>query len=402
MNMSSPNEHPPVQKPLAPTRAPQLSRAARLLLLLLLLAGAAGLAFVVYSGIARRVHADDDLRKETLDRAVQSVAVLHPKPQPLSEELVLPGNMEAFVATPLFARTSGYLKAWYFDIGAHVKAGQLLAEIEAPELDRQLDQARADLATAQANYQLARITADRYQSLLKTESVAPQDVENKLGDLQAKKAMVDSATFNVRRLEETQRFEKLYAPFDGVITTRNIDTGALIDAGANSPGKELFDLAATNRLRVYINVPQVNSRAARPGSPATLTLTELPGRTFRGVIARTAEAIDPASRTLLTEVDVDNSAGELLPGAYVLVHLKLGEKSSGFVLPVNTLIFRSEGLRVAVVRDGKAELVPITMGRDFGKTVEVVSGVTSSDLVIENPSDSLTSGVQVRVAGEKP
>jgi RND family efflux transporter MFP subunit len=399
MSMSSQNDHQPDPKPLMPIKTPQLSRASRLLLLLLLLGGAAALSFVIYSGIARRVHADDDLRKETLDRAVQSVAVLHPKPQSISEELVLPGNMEAFVATPLFARTSGYLKMWYFDIGAHVKAGQLLADIEAPELDRQLDQARADLATAQANYQLARITADRYQSLLKTESVAPQDVENKVGDLQAKKAMVDSATFNVRRLEETQRFEKLYAPFEGVITARNTDIGALIDAGANSPGKELFDLAATNRLRVYVNVPQVNSRAARPGNPATLTLTELPGRTFRGIIARTAEAIDPASRTLLTEVDVDNPTGELLPGAYVLVHLRLGGKSSGVVLPVNTLIFRSEGLRVAVVRNGKAELVPITMGRDFGNEFEVVSGVTPEDLVIENPSDSLSSGMQVQVAG---
>ncbi len=401
MDMSSHNDRQSDKHPEAPAGTPRLSVASGLVLVVLLLAAAAGLSFVLYSGIARRVHADDDLRKETLDRAIQSVAVLHPKVGSLAEELVLPGNMEAFVATPLFARTSGYLRAWYFDIGSHVKAGQLLAEIEAPELDRQLDQARADVETAKANYELARTTAERYVALLKSESVAPQDVENKQGDLQARKAMVDSAVFNVRRLEETQRFEKLYAPFDGVITARNTDIGALIDAGANSPGKELFDLAATKRLRVYVNVPQANSRAARPGSPATLTLNEYPGRTFRGKIVRTAEAIDPASRTLLTEVDVENPTGELLPGAYVLAHFKLGAKSSGVVLPVNTLIFRSEGLRVAVVRGGKAELTPVTMGRDFGNEVEIVSGVSPADEVIENPSDSLTSGAQVRVSEGK-
>jgi RND family efflux transporter MFP subunit len=402
MEMSSHNDHQRDQQSAAPAGPPRLSVALRLVLVVLLLGGAAALSFVLYSGIARRVHADDDLRKETLDRAIQSVAVLHPKVGSLAEELVLPGNMEAFVATPLFARTSGYLKAWYFDIGSHVKAGQLLAEIEAPELDRQLDQARADVETAKANYELARTTAERYQGLLKSESVAPQDVENKQGDLQAKKAMVDSAVFNVRRLEETQRFEKLYAPFDGVITARNTDIGALIDAGANSPGKELFDLAATKRLRVYVNVPQANSLAARQGNPAVLTLNEYPGRAFHGKIVRTAEAIDPASRTLLTEVDVDNPTGELLPGAYVMAHFKLGAKLSGVVLPANTLIFRSEGLRVAVVRGGKAELVPVTMGRDFGNEVEIVSGVSREDEVIENPSDSLTSGAQVRVSGAKP
>jgi RND family efflux transporter MFP subunit len=397
--MSSQSHPQPEPELLAPDKPPRLSRAAGLLILVLLLAGGAVLASVLSSGIAQRVRAQADLRRETFDRAVQTVIVLHPKWRPAAEDLVLPGNMQAFVATPLYARTSGYLKTWYFDIGAHVKAGQLLAEIEAPELDRQLDQARADLATAQANFQLARTTAERYQSLLKTESVAPQDVENKLGDLQAKKAMVDSANFNVRRLEETQRFEKLYAPFDGVITARNTDIGALIDAGANSPGKELFDLAATKRLRVYVNVPQAESAAARVGSTASLTLNELPGRAFHGTITRTADAIDPASRTLLTEVDVDNPTGELLPGAYVLVHFRLGGKASGLILPANTLIFRSDGLRVAVVRNGKAELIPVILRRDFGNEVEVVSGVTPADAVIESPSDSLTSGAQVRIAG---
>jgi RND family efflux transporter MFP subunit len=371
----------------------------RIALLLVLVAAAAVLAFEIRSGIVSRVRADQTLTSETLDRAVQSVAVVHPRTQPAAEEIMLPGAIQAFVAAPIYARTNGYLKKWYFDIGARVKTGQLLAEIETPEIDRQLDQARADLATAQANYELARTTADRYQGLLAGESVSKQDVEDRVGDLHAKKAIVDSASFNVRRLEEMQHFQKIYAPFDGVITARNTDIGALIDAGANSPGKELFDLSATNQLRVFVNVPQAHARAAKAGSAADLTLPELPGKHFYGKVARTAEAIDPTARTLLTEVDVNNEKGDLLPGAYVLVHLKLGSGGSAVVLPVNTLIFRSEGLRVARVRDGKADLVPVTMGRDFGNEVEVIAGVTAQDSVIENPSDSLTSGTVVRVMG---
>jgi len=311
---------------------------------------------------------------------------------------VLPGNAQAYVATPIYARTNGYLKTWYFDIGAHVKAGQLLAEIETPEVDRQLDQARADLATAQANLDLSQITADRYQSLLKSDSVAKQDVEDRVGDLHAKKAMVDSATYNVRRLEEMQHFQRVYAPFDGVITARNTDIGALINAGSNAPGKELFDIAATSKLRVYVNVPQAYSRDVRPGAHADLTQAEFPGRRFDGAIVRSSDSIDPASRTLLTEVDVDNPSGELLPGAFLSVHLKLSSKAGTVVVPVNSLIFRSQGMQIAVVRGNKAELVQITIGRDYGNEVEVLSGVTAQDEIIENPSDSLTSGTEVRVA----
>lgn len=387
--------------PTPPPAAPPVSRAFVAGLLLVLLLVAAGIAWIVYTGIASRVSADQALQKETFDSAVATVSVIHPRAQPVSEEVVLPGNMQAFVATPVYARTNGYLKRWFYDIGARVQAGQLLAVIETPELDRQLDQARADLATAQANYQLAATTAARYESLLKTESVSQQDVDDKVGDLHAKKAMVDSAVSNVHRLEETVGFQKVYAPFTGVITARNVDIGALINAGANAPGKELFDMAATNRLRVYVNLPQANSRAAKAGSPAYITQAEFPGRRFMGKIVRTSEAIDPASRTLLTEVDVDNPTGELLPGAFVSVHLQLEARISAVVLPVNTLLFRSEGLRVAVVRDGKAELVPITIGRDFGNQVEVVHGVTPEDSVILNPSDSLTSGTAVRIAGSK-
>jgi RND family efflux transporter MFP subunit len=390
--MTNPDTAHPTDRP------PRLSTGFRIGLTLAFVVAAIILCIVVYTGIESRVKAAADLQRTTLDTAVPTVAVIHPKMEARGEEVALPGNIQAFVATPIFARTSGYLKKWYFDIGAHVKAGQLLVEIETPEIDQQLDQGRADLATAQANYDLSKLTAARYQTLLKTDSVAKQDVEDRVGDLNAKKAMVDSASFNLRRLEETQRFQKIYAPFDGVITARNTDIGALIDAGANSPGKELFDIAATNELRVFVNVPQAYSRAAIPGSMTELTLDELPGRHFFGKIARTADSIDPASRTLLTEVDVTNTTGELMPGAFVTVHLKLAAHSSAVVLPVDTLIFRSEGMRVAVVRNGKAVLAPITIGRDFGTDVEVVSGVGRADDVIENPSDSLTSGAAVHVA----
>jgi RND family efflux transporter MFP subunit len=379
-------------------RAPRLSILSWLGIAAVICVAAVTIAYAVVTGIASRVHAADALKQETLEMAVPTVAVIHPKRGAPAEEVMLPGNAQAYVATPIYARTSGYLKKWYFDIGAHVKAGQLLAEIETPEVDRQLDQARADLATAQANYDLSQTTAERYQALLKSDSVAKQDVEDRVGDLHAKKAMVDSSKSNVQRLEETQRFQRVYAPFDGVITARNIDIGALIDAGANAPGKELFDIAATGRLRVYVNVPQTYSRDVTPGGAAELTLAEFPGRQFSGKIARNSEAIDPASRTLLTEVDVENASGILLPGAFVSVHLKLRSKAATVVVPVNALIFRSEGMQVAVVRGGKAELTPVTIGRDYGTEVEVLSGVSPADEVIENPSDSLVSGTEVRIA----
>jgi RND family efflux transporter MFP subunit len=376
--------------------APQLSASFRMGMALVVCAVLAAIGYDVVSGIASRVHAATALKQESLEMAIPTVSIIHAKQGASVEEVVLPGNAQAYVATPIYARIDGYLKSWNFDIGAHVKAGQLLAEIETPEVDRQLDQARADLATAQANYDLSRTTAARYQALLKTDSVAKQDVDDRLGDLQAKKAMMDSAAFNVRRLEEMQHFQKVYAPFDGVITARNIDIGALINAGGNAPGKELFDIAATNRLRVYINVPQQYSRDVRPGGAADLTQAEFPGRRFPGRIVRTSDAIDPVSRTLLTEVDVDNPAGELLPGAFLSVHLKLKSKTAAVVIPVNTLIFRSRGMQVAVVRNNKAELVPITIGRDYGTELEVLSGLTLQDAIIENPSDSLTSGTEVR------
>jgi RND family efflux transporter MFP subunit len=379
------------------TRKPELRTNLVMMVVFLLLAG--GIAAVVYSGILGRTASAAALARETREDAVLAVSVVHPKFGGAEEEVVLPGNTQAFTDSPIFARTTGYLKKWYVDIGARVRTGQLLAEIDAPELDHQLQQAKADLETSRANLNLAQSTADRWQFLLKTQSVSRQETDEKIGDLSAKRAMVDASSSAVHRFEDLQSYEKVTAPFDGVITTRNTDVGALIDAGANTPGKELFHLAATNQLRVFVNVPEVYNRAAKSGARASLQLSEFPGRNFTGTIVRNANSIDTASRTLLVEVDVDNPTGELLPGAYVLVHLKLpGKTLRGYTIPANTMLFRSEGLRVGVVRNGHAQLVPITIGRDYGNEVEIVSALNPRDQIIANPPDSLISGEPVRIA----
>jgi RND family efflux transporter MFP subunit len=348
-------------------------------------------------GFVSRRKAEADLKQSTAAAAVPTVNVVHPKADAPTDEIILPGNTQAFTDAPIFARTNGYVKSWYFDIGARVKKGQLLAVIETPEIDQQLQQARADLQTAQANLRQAQITADRWEALWQTNSVSKQETDVAVNAFHAMKATVDSNTSNVRRLEELQGFQKIYAPFDGVITARNTDIGALINSGASTPTQELFHLAAINILRVFVAVPQPYAQAVRPGATATLTLDEFPGKVFNGTIARNSNSIDPASRTLLVEVDVDNHTGQLLPGAYVLVHLKLPQSIASVTIPVNTLLFRSEGLRVGVVRNGRAELVPVTIGRDYGERVEVVSGLQPTDAVIVNPSDSLISGTAVRV-----
>ena len=367
-----------------------------LIVLLLLAAGAIG--WFVYKGISTRVSAEKALVVETHDAAVLTVAVTHAKMTGATQELVLPGNTQPLIDAPIYARTNGYLKKWYSDIGTRVKAGDLIAEIETPEVDHQLQQARADVETAQANLNLAKITADRMVNLEKKGAVARQDADNVVGDLNSKKAIVDSAAANVKRLEDLQSYEKVYAPFDGVITARNTDIGALIDAGSGTTGKELFHISATNRLRVFISVPEDYEQAAKNGSPASLTLNEFPGRTFPGTIVRNASTIDLASRTLLVEVDVDNPTGELLPGAYVAVHLKFtGTSATALTIPVTTVMFRSEGIRAAIVRDGRALLVPITIGRDFGDSLEILAGLRPQDPLIVNPPDSLISGTPVKV-----
>jgi RND family efflux transporter MFP subunit len=352
------------------------------------------------SGLLPRVKARATLARETKELAVPTVTVVQPKGSAPTQELVLPANVQAYVDAPIYARTNGYLKRWYVDIGAHVKQGQLLAEIDTPEVDQQLRQARADLGTAEANLDLSKITANRYQDLLKTDSVSKQDADNAAGDYAAKQATVQSAQANVKRLQELLSFQKIYAPFDGVITARNTDIGALIDSGSSGgPRSELFHMAQPDRLRVYVNVPQAYSQAAKPGMTADLVLAEFPGRRFQGRLVRTANAIDPNSRTLLVEISVNNPTGTLFTGSYAEVHLKLPTAASSFLLPVNTLLFRSEGLRIGVVGDQqRVELRQITLGHDFGSDVEVVAGLTGDEKVVVNPPDSLVDGQMVRIA----
>src|SRR5712672_3132147 len=365
------------------------------------------LAVLIYSVIHTRTVAESRLTQRTQEAAIPTVAVVFTKEGAPTQEIVLPGNTQAFSDSPIYARTSCYLKRWYFDIGAHVQKGRLLAEIETPEVDQQLLQARADLDSAPANLNLAKITASRWQDLVSTGSVSQQETDQAVSNLSAVKAAAESSAANVRRLEQLQSFEKIYAPVDGIITARNTDIGALIDAGANTQPKELFHIAAIRKLRLYVSVPEVYSRAARSGAPATLSLDEFPGQIFHGALVRNANSIDIASRTLLVEVDVDNPTGQLLPGAYVFVHLKLPDQTRSVTIPSNTLIFRKDGSQVGLVRDGKAELVPIKIGRDYGNSVEIVSGLKATDNVIVDPSDSLVTGTPVRLGsksagGSKP
>ena len=365
------------------------------------------LGVVIYSGIHQRAAAESNLGTATEQAAITAINVVEPKSGAVLEEIVLPGTTQAFIDTPIFARTNGYLKQWYFDIGAHVEKGQLLAVIETPELDQQLDQARANLKTAQANEKLAEITATRWQNLLKTDSVSKQETDQAVQDLSARQATVESMTADVQRLQQLQSYEKVYAPFSGVITARNTDIGALINAGSGgSQGlatvpQELFHMAAVNRLRIFVSVPEVDSAAAQNGARAPLTLDEFPGETLQGTIVRNSDAIDLNSRTLNVEVDIDNRGGRIKPGAYVFVHLKLPDNSKrsthSLIIPADTLLFRSEGLSVGLVRGDHAELVPITIGRDYGSTVEVIEGLKPTDQVIVNPSDSLTTGTPVRI-----
>jgi RND family efflux transporter MFP subunit len=352
---------------------------------------------VIYSGIHSRAAAESRLKQQTEEAAIPTVSVVSPGQGAPTNEIVLPGVTQAFTDAPIYARTNGYLKRWYFDIGARVKKDQLLAEIDTPEVDQQSQQARADLETAQANLSIAKITADRWQGLVQDGSVSQQETDQALSNLKAVQATVQSNAANVRRLEQLQSFEKVYAPFDGIITARQTDIGALIDAGASTQPRELFHMAAIRTLRVYVAVPEVHSPGVRTGGSATLTLDEFPGETFRGTIVRNANAIDLASRTLLVEVDIDNATGRLLPGAYVFVHLKLPDQTRSVIVSSNTLIFRKEGLQVGLVRDGKAVLVPVKIGHDFGNTVEIISGLQPTDAVIVDPSDSLLDGMPVRV-----
>ena len=367
------------------------SRGALILVAVVLTAAALTAAWGIYS----RANALTALARETRETSALSVTVIALTRGGAAEEISLPGNVLPYTDAAIFARTTGYLSRRYADIGSRVTAGQVLAEIDTPEIDQQLLQARADLATAKANETLARTTAERYQDLIKSDSVSRQDLDTANGGYEARKAAVLSADANVKRLQALEKFKTIHAPFAGVITARNTDIGALI--GSGSGARELFHVAAIDRLRVSVNVPETYARAARPGMAASVELQEHPGRQFPGRIARTAGSIDPASRTLLVEIDLDNKSGELMPGSYAEVHFKLPTDAATFRLPVNTLIFRTDGLRVAIVKNGTVTLIPITLGRDFGNTVEVVSGLTGAELVVVNPPDSLTNGQAVIV-----
>jgi RND family efflux transporter MFP subunit len=402
---------------------PRRSRTLRVTVLLIL--AVLIVAAVVFFGINARIQTAAAVKETTRELAIPAVSIIHPKPGAMKDEVVLPGNIQAFTDSPIYARASGYLKQWTVDIGGHVKAGQVLATIEAPELDQQVRQAKATIQQTQAsldqaianqqqgkaNEEIARVTAQRWQNLVAKGAVSKQENDQYQAQYQAQvanlhaldqaisaaRSNITAAEANLSRLEEMQNYELVKAPFDGIITARNVDVGALINAGNGGVAQELFHLAATTKLRVYVSVPQADSRATAPGIGAYLTLAEFPGRHFTGQLVRTSGAIDPATRTLLTEIDVDNASGELRPGAYAEVHLQIPEGSRALILPVGSLIFRSEGLRVGVVRGNKAVLVPVILGKDYGNEVEVVSGIGENDQVISDPPDSLITGAAVQV-----
>src|SRR5712672_1883684 len=363
----------------------------------------AGIAFIVVggllaSGIWSRVKDRSALSKQTAQVALTAVSVVSPQRTAPTQEIILPGNVQPFITSPIYSRTNGYLQKWYADIGAHVKQGQLLAVIATPEVDQQLDQSLSNLNTAKANLALAEITKNRYEGLLQSHAVAQQDVDNAVGTYNANKAIVEASQANVKQLQALQSFEKIYAPFDGVVTARNTDIGDLINSGSSGGVKtDLFHIVQPGVLRVYVNVPEEYSQGIKVGMTADLVLAEFPGRKFQGKLVRTADAINITTRTLLIEIDVNNPAGTLLTGSYAEVHLKVPTQASTFLLPVNTLIFRSEGLRVGIVKDGKVELAAVTPGRDSGNQMEIVSGIKPDDQVIINPPDSIVSGQRVEI-----
>jgi RND family efflux transporter MFP subunit len=363
------------------------------------------IAIIIFIGIAYRLigHFADEhkLEQTTAANAVPTVNTTHPTVSGESSELELPGNTQAYDDTPIYARTSGYLKKWFVDIGAHVTQGQLMATIETPELDEQLQVSRADLKSAQADLNLANTTSERYQNLLKSDSVSKQETDVAVSGAAAKRAAVEAAQANVRRLEQLQSFEKIYAPYSGIVTQRNTDIGDLINSGSNATSntaKELFHIASVNELRVFVAIPEVYAPDIHNGDIASLTLDEYPGQTFTGTVARNSGAIDQSSRTLNVEVDVNNHDAKLLPGAYVFVHFKIPTQSRMLSVPSNTLIFRAQGLQIALVRDGKVHLQRVTIGKDNGKSVQISTGLSASDVIILDPSDSIAEGQSVNTS----
>jgi membrane fusion protein, multidrug efflux system len=352
--------------------------------------------------VSQRATEHQALAQQTERMAVPYVSVIRATPINSDSEMVLPGTLKPYVESPIYARTNGYLKTWYKDIGSHVAKGETLAEIDTPEIDQQLAQARADLVTSQANLNLSSITAARYQDLIKTDSVSRQDLDNANGDLAAKRAMVQSAEANVKRLEEMESFKRVYAPFAGIITQRNVDPGTLINAGnGGSATREMFDLAQIDPMRVYVSVPQADTPSIHLGLKACLSLSELSERQFCGTVVRTANAIDPDTRTLLTEVDVPNGSGALLPGAYAQVHFDVKISGQHLSLPINALLFRPEGTIAAVVEpNSRLVFKKLTVGRDLGNALEVLQGIDASDKVVVNPPDALEPNELVKLAAQ--
>ncbi|HEY4899533.1 MAG TPA: efflux RND transporter periplasmic adaptor subunit [Terriglobales bacterium] len=385
----APEITPPPKLPPAPPR-----KALMLIGLVLLLLIVGGLITML-----TRMHSSRVLADETERESIPTVAVVHPTAEKPDEELVLPGSLQAYEESPVYARTNGYLLRWYKDMGSRVKQGELLADIDTPEIDQELMQVRANRQQIVAQMDLAKINADRYASLRKTDSVSQQESDQQTSGYQQAKANLDAADATVRRLEQLESFKHIYAPFSGVLTKRNVDPGALINSGGT--GKELFDIAKVDPLRVFVSVPQNYAPAIKNGMEAWVTLQELSGEKFKGTVARTAESIDPTTRTLLTEVDVPNPDGRLLPGSFGEVHFRVGINAQKVTIPVNAMLFRQEGARVAVVgTDGKVHLRTIVIGKDYGTTLEVLGGVELGDRVIINPADSIEEGQQVNVASE--
>jgi RND family efflux transporter MFP subunit len=389
----SKHQPPGIQKP--PEVPPAPPRKALILagitLLILLVAGAITLWLQFSHGRA--------LAKETERETVPTVAVVYPQSEKPDEELVLPGSLQAYEESPIYARTSGYLVRWYKDIGSRVKKGELLAKIDAPEIDQELNQTRAARQQTQAQMELAKISAERWENLRKSDSVSAQEADQQLSGYKQSQANLAAADANVRRLEQLEGFKDIYAPFSGVLTRRTVDPGALINAGSGAAGRELFDIAKVDPLRVYTSVPQAYAPLIKVGAKTAVTLQEFPGQKFTGTVARTAEAIDPATRTLLTEVDVPNKDGRLLPGSFGEVHFAVGTNVNKVTVPVNAMLFRTEGPQVAIVGpDNKVQLRHINIGRDYGTTLEILGGVAPSERVVINPADSLEDGQQVNVA----
>jgi RND family efflux transporter MFP subunit len=377
-------EHPPIN--------------GRMASVALILVGILVVGLAAY-GIWKRHHTDEVLADTTQRDAAPSVIAFPAKPGAPTDTFELPGNVTAWSDAPIYARTSGYLTKWYYDIGARVKSGALLAEIATPELDQQVAQAEADLVTSQANADNAKIQAERYKGLVTSDAVSKQDTDTFVTQAASTSSAVKSAQANLDRLRQLQSFEKIYAPFDSVVTARNVDNGQLINIGAN----ELFHLQALNTLRVYTNVPEVYTAAVKRGQKIPLTFPQFPGRTFEATLVRTADAIDPANRTLLVEIDVDNHKGELMPGSLAQVHFKAQAVGETFIVPASALVFRSQGIRVGTVVNGNvAHLVPVTIGQDNGATVEIIAGLSASDRVIQDPPDSIIEGEKLNVESANP